>query len=175
MTDLQVIGAGLGRTGTLSLREALEQLGFAPCHHMYVTLEQGHVSNLWKHVRNGQDVDMNLKRIFAGFGATVDSPGCLFFEKFLEWNPHAKVVLSVRESPEKWVESARATIFEVSWVRGATGGMLGIARSLLEVVLQFTPIHHMPHIAALMERGLGANPWNAQTDLVQVGTQQNIS
>lgn len=32
--ELQVIGAGLPRSGTTSLKAALEILGFDPCHHM---------------------------------------------------------------------------------------------------------------------------------------------
>ena len=168
MTDLQVIGAGLGRTGTLALREALEQLNFGPCYHMFVAVEQPEVSRLWKHVRNGQDVDINLKKIFAGFRATVSVPGCLFFEKFLEWNPDAKVVLSVRDTPQQWVESVSKTLFVANPVKGATGGVLGLARSLMDFLLQFTVVHHIPHIGALVERELGANPWNAQTDLIKV-------
>ena len=36
---LKVIGAGFGRTGTNSLKLALEQLGFGPCHHMFEVIE----------------------------------------------------------------------------------------------------------------------------------------
>lgn len=36
---LKVIGAGLPRTGTTSLKAALEILGFDPCHHMAVSTE----------------------------------------------------------------------------------------------------------------------------------------
>ena len=31
---LKVVGAGFGRTGTLSLKTALERIGFGPCYHM---------------------------------------------------------------------------------------------------------------------------------------------
>ena len=54
-----------------------------------------------------------LKEAFRGYVATTDYPGCLFYKEFLEWNPDAKVILTVRDNPEKWVESVRATIFHV--------------------------------------------------------------
>ena len=109
--ELEVIGAGLGRTGTLSLRAALEALSFGPCHHMKVVLIEEPASGpLWTQVAEGE-LDV-LKDIYRGFKATVDYPGCLFYQQFLEWNPRAKVILSVRDSPEVWEQSARATIFE---------------------------------------------------------------
>lgn len=109
--ELEVIGAGLGRTGTLSLRSALDTLGFGPCHHMKVVMvEEPGKGSLWNEVAAG-DLDV-LKEIYKGFKATVDYPGCIFYEQFMEWNPKAKVILSVRDNPEVWEHSCRATIFE---------------------------------------------------------------
>ena len=90
MSSLEVIGAGLGRTGTLSLQSALKTLGFDPCHHMLVVLkEQTPVNCFWSRVAEG---DMAaLQEIYQGYKATVDYPGCIFYKKFLEWNPNAKV------------------------------------------------------------------------------------
>lgn len=109
MTSLQVIGAGLGRTGTLSLQSALETLGYGPCHHMKVVLMEP--SNpLWSRVEEG---DMTaLREIYQGYKATVDYPGCVFYKQFLQWNPDAKVILSVRDNAAVWEESCRATIFQ---------------------------------------------------------------
>jgi hypothetical protein len=38
---IKVFSAGFGRTGTLSLKLALEQLGVGPCHHMDEVLKTG--------------------------------------------------------------------------------------------------------------------------------------
>ena len=116
MTDLKVIGAGLGRTGTKSLQQALVLLGFGPCHHMTELLpdNQEHLWPMWKEIfSSSEDKSEKLKEAFRGYVATTDYPGCLFYKEFLQWNPDAKVILTVRDNPEKWVESVRATIFPV--------------------------------------------------------------
>ena len=120
MTDLKVIGAGLGRTGTKSLQQALVLLGFGPCHHMTDLLpdNQEHLWPMWKEIlRSSEDKSEKLKEAFRGYVATTDYPGCLFYKELLQWNPDAKVILTVRDNPEKWVESARATIFPVESTR----------------------------------------------------------
>ena len=64
MTSLKVIGAGLGRTGTLSLKSALELLGFNPCHHMQETVfVQQDKNHLWKDIHDNHNVDKALKTI----------------------------------------------------------------------------------------------------------------
>ena len=121
MTDLKVIGAGLGRTGTKSLQQALVLLGFGPCHHMaeLFPANQEHLWPMWKEIfSSSEDKSEKLKEAFRVYVATTDYPGCLFCKEFLQWNPDAKVILTVRDSPEKWVESARATIFPVESTRG---------------------------------------------------------
>jgi hypothetical protein len=116
---LRVIGAGLGRTGTLSLKAALEELGFARCYHMTDVLAHlDHVA-VWDAAARGESVDWET--LFQGYQATVDWPGCNFYEEFMTRYPDAKVILSVRD-PERWYESARQTIYHVrhaipSWVR----------------------------------------------------------
>ena len=112
MSSLQIIGAGLGRTGTSSLKMALEELGFDPCHHMFEVLmvqSQRDLHHLWKDIAEGNNVDEALMKIFEGYKATVDI-GYMFFEKLMSWNPDAKVILSVRDSPEAWETSCRNTI-----------------------------------------------------------------
>ena len=121
MTSFKVIGVGLGRTGTTSLRQALQDLGYSPCHHWDATLEEPkHINRLWKEVyhstfRNGCDnesyLDDMLKEIFKGYVATVDNPGYMFYEKFMEWNPDAKVILTVRDSPEEFAKSTMEAFF----------------------------------------------------------------
>src|ERR1700761_2008202 len=107
---LDVIGAGLGRTGTLSLKEALETLGFAKCYHMIEALPHADHIRLWDAASRGEPVDW--ERLFDGYRATVDWPGCSFYREFMERYPDAKVILSVRDA-DRWYDSARATIYYV--------------------------------------------------------------
>lgn len=63
---------------------------------------------LWKRVGEGEEEV--LKEIFAGYTACVDFPGCYYYQQFMKWNPNAKMLLNVRDSPEVWEKSARDTI-----------------------------------------------------------------
>jgi hypothetical protein len=116
---LRVIGAGLGRTGTLSLKAALEELGFDKCYHMTDLLAHLEHVAVWDAAVRGESVDWET--LFQGYQATVDWPGCNFYEQFMERYPDAKVILTVR-NPEQWYESARQTIYYVrhafpNWMR----------------------------------------------------------
>jgi hypothetical protein len=73
---LKVIGAGLGRTGTLSLKAALEELGLAKCYHMSEVLAHPRHAQVWDAAARGQPVDWEA--LFQGYQATVDWPGCNF-------------------------------------------------------------------------------------------------
>jgi hypothetical protein len=78
---LKVVGAGLGRTGTLSLKAALEELGFSKCYHMTeVFANPGHVQ-VWDAAARGEPVDWGA--LFRGYQATVDWPGCNFYREYL--------------------------------------------------------------------------------------------
>ena len=104
---LSVIGAGLGRTGTLSLKAALEHLGFGPCYHMAeLFLHMEHVP-LWIRAAEGEDV---WDELFDGYVGTVDYPGCSFWRELAAKYPSAKVILSVRDA-NKWFDSTQETIF----------------------------------------------------------------
>lgn len=107
---IEVIGAGFGRTGTLSLKAALEELGFGPCYHMSELFEHPEHIELWEAAAKGQPVDWN--QIFRNYRATVDWPGGAFYEELMERYPDAKVILTVRD-PEKWYESAWSTIYGI--------------------------------------------------------------
>lgn len=110
---LKVIGAGFGRTGTMSLKAALEQLGFDPCYHMVECFPKGpgHWSKWTEAVNGNPDWDA----IFEGFQATVDFPACTSYRALAEYYPEAKVVLTVRE-PEAWYQSTQDTIFARPWI-----------------------------------------------------------
>ena len=105
---LKVIGAGFGRTGTLSVKTALEALGFGPCYHMVELFQKPGAEEQWEAVARGEPADWNA--IFAGYQASVDWPGCTFYRELMQTYPDAKVLLTIRE-PEKWYESAHSTIF----------------------------------------------------------------
>ena len=105
--SLKIIGAGLGRTGTLSLKLALEQLGFGPCYHMVEVMLHPEATALWM---NAADGNPDWEAIFKGYAATVDYPGCGFWRQLADFYPDAKLLLPVRD-PDEWFESTQATIF----------------------------------------------------------------
>ncbi len=104
---LQVIGAGFGRTGTLSLKTALEQVGFAPCHHMFEVIGHPEQAAGWLAAARGDAVDWDA--LLDGYAAQVDWPGCALWRELLDAFPEAKVVLSVRDL-DRWWDSFRSTI-----------------------------------------------------------------
>jgi hypothetical protein len=104
---LEVIGAGFGRTGTLSLKAALERLGFGPCHHMLELIDNPEDIRLWRKAARGESVDWD--EIYRGYRSTVDWPGARFWRELAERYPAAKVILSTRD-PERWYDSVLGTI-----------------------------------------------------------------
>ena len=105
--SLQIIGAGFGRTGTLSLKQALETLGYNKCYHMAEVAENPSHVELWRAAWRGEDT---WETLFAGYQAAVDWPAAAFWPRLMERYPEAKVILSVRD-PARWYKSATATIF----------------------------------------------------------------
>ena len=106
---LKIIGAGFGRTGTLSMKSALEQLGFGPCHHMMEVFGKPDHIALWQEAADGKPVDWET--VFSGYQSAVDWPVCYFWRELSQLYPEAKVLLTLRD-PEKWYDSAIATIFK---------------------------------------------------------------
>ena len=106
---LRVVGAGLGRTGTLSLKLALEQLLGGRCYHMVETFERPDDATTW--LRAQQEAPVDWATFLGDYVATVDWPACDFWRPLAAANPDAVVLLSVRESADAWWESASATIF----------------------------------------------------------------
>lgn len=105
---LKVIGAGFGRTGTLSLKLALDELGVGPCYHMVEVIAHPEHDALWLAIATGASDDW--RPILSGYRSTVDWPTTYIWKDLLAANPDAKVILSVRD-PEAWYRSAAATIF----------------------------------------------------------------
>lgn len=106
---LEVIGAGLGRTGTHSLGLALVKLGFGPCYNIFeVDKNPGH-QELWKSALGGERIDWD--DLFSAYKSTVEWPGVTFFDQIFQHYPHARVILTMRDA-ESWYESVRDTLFE---------------------------------------------------------------
>jgi Sulfotransferase domain len=130
--SLRVIGAGVGRTGTLSLKFALERLLGAPCYHMMEAFRRpGHFER-WTEVARGEKVDWNA--LFDGFVATVDWPSAAFWRELSAAYPDAIILLSTRPS-DAWWQSAMETIF------GGQATPTPAMRTMLDAMLQarFTP------------------------------------
>lgn len=124
--SLRVIGAGYGRTGTASLKLALEQLGFGPCHHMAEVLPNPDRVAIWERIGKGENGPRSAlwDQAFAGFGSTVDWPACTHWRALMEKYPDAKVILS-RRDPGKWFESVNATILNPEGVEGMRASPMG--------------------------------------------------
>ena len=102
-----MIGAGYPRTGTSSLKLALEQLGFGRCHHMREIIMDPASAALWVQAAGGHP---DWERIFEGYQSCTDAPGCSFWRELADYYPDAKVLLSVRD-PNDWFDSTQATVF----------------------------------------------------------------
>src|SRR5918993_2309140 len=107
---MRVVGAGFGRTGTTSLKAALEELGFGPSYSLSEVFANPQHVGFWEeavgcHIREKPD----WEGFFAGYGVAVDWPACSFYEELMEAFPEAPVILTVRD-PAPWYESTRSTI-----------------------------------------------------------------
>jgi hypothetical protein len=107
---LRVVGAGLGRTGTNSLKLALETLLGAPSYHMLELFDHPEHVPRWHAAVRDEPVDWDA--LFEGYAATVDWPGAAFWREITAASPDALVLLSVRDSAQEWWRSADATIFQ---------------------------------------------------------------
>ncbi|HEY1833178.1 MAG TPA: sulfotransferase [Solirubrobacteraceae bacterium] len=108
--SLRVVGAGVGRTGTNSLKIALEQLLGGRCHHMFEIISNPSQIPAWTDAIEGREVAW--QKLLDGYVAQVDWPGASFWPELTAANPDALVLLSVRD-PEAWYRSASNTILQV--------------------------------------------------------------
>jgi len=112
---LEIIGPGFGRTGTNSLRLALEQLGFGPCHHMFEVRDNPELLADWEAAADGKPIDWH--QAFRGYRSQVDWPGARYWRDLVAAFPDARVILSVRD-PDDWFDSVQATIHPFVEARG---------------------------------------------------------
>ncbi len=115
---LDIIGAGFGRTGTSSLKIALEHLGFGPTHHMFEIRDNPHLLPPWQAAARGEAIDWD--ETFAGYRSQVDWPGARFWRELADAYPDARVILTVRD-PDQWFDSVQATIAPFVARRGQHG------------------------------------------------------
>lgn len=108
---LKVIGSGFGRTGTMSLKAALEILRFDPCYHMEEVIKRPSHIKLWQQIGHHQPVPW--EKIFSRFQAAVDFPASIFYRELLDRYPDAKVIHTVRD-PERWHDSTAETIYQAA-------------------------------------------------------------
>ena len=111
--DLHVkaIGVGFPRTGTMSLKQALETLGLGPCYHMIDVFDRPHDIQVWlqAYANNGANVDWDS--IFNGFQSTADCPACCFWPDLLQKYPSAGFILTVRDA-DHWYDSFFDTVYQ---------------------------------------------------------------
>jgi hypothetical protein len=141
---LKVIGAGLGRNGTVSMKLALEHLGFGPCYHaMEIPIDNFSAVPLWDDAMAGK---ADWDAIFAGYQSTTDYPGCCFWPELIEHYPDAKVILSVRPA-EAWWDSISNTLFSAAhFERSQKSPMAALNRWFRKDV-----IHRMDDKAFIMD------------------------
>ena len=108
---LKIIGTGVGRTGTYSLKTAIGQLGLGPCHHMEEVLHHMPVQlPLWQAAVKADPAKSDFAAIYDGYQSAVDWPTAGFFRELSKAYPEAKFILTVR-SPESWAASFSETIY----------------------------------------------------------------
>jgi hypothetical protein len=119
---MRVIGAGFGRTGTTSLKAALQELGFGPSYSLSEVFANPEHVGFWEAASGLAGEKVDWEGFLAGYGVAVDWPACSFYEEIMEAFPEAPVILTVRDPPE-WYESTRSTIYEL---RRLTTGSLPV-------------------------------------------------
>ncbi|MCL6282220.1 sulfotransferase family protein [Ruegeria sp. 2012CJ41-6] len=145
---LSVIGAGFGRTGTESLKRALEILGHGPCYHMYEVLPHPERVALWRGIAQGDQPDWD--DVFSGYRATVDWPAAFYWRALSAHFTAAKIILSVRDA-KSWYKSMDSTILEI--LRNSEDAESIGAKLIAQQVFQGR-LHDREHIIAVYERNI---------------------
>ena len=107
--SIKIIGAGFPRTGTTTLKKALETLGYNGTYHFKDLIKTPEKLKHWKELENQGTTDFD--DLFNGFQATVDFPGYPYYKILLEKYPEAKIILTVRDV-DAWYESTSRTVWK---------------------------------------------------------------
>lgn len=146
--SLKVIGAGLGRTGTMSLKLALEQLGLGRCHHMMEVFARPGDIDGWRRAGEGEAVDWEA--LFDGFTCAVDWPSAEFYALLAKRYPDAKVILTTRDA-DSWFKSTQATIFADPDFAGSPPGFAAMVAAVIGKKFDGR-LHDRDHCVAVYER-----------------------
>ena len=146
--SVSVIGAGFGRTGTESMKQALEILGLGPCHHMLQVLQIPDQMGIWRGITTGSEP--NWGYAFAGFGSTVDCPSAAYWRETAAHFLDAKVLLTVRDA-EKSYDSINNTIFEIIRMNDDAASL---AISLIRDRVFGGDIEDCDHVIAIYEKNV---------------------
>ncbi|KAI8098789.1 P-loop containing nucleoside triphosphate hydrolase protein [Halteromyces radiatus] len=111
-SSLQVIGAGVGRTGTMSLQAALNKLGYKTHHCSNLYGDETQDPGVWLRAFEHPDThDDEWDKVYGDYTAAVDFPTAVFYKELSKKYPEAKFILTIR-SPESWYESMKKTVFK---------------------------------------------------------------
>lgn len=121
---LKIVGAGFGRTGTSSVRQALGELGYT-CYHMNEVLfsaDRKADIDFWQDVWAAQDRSaIDWAGFYRGFDATLDFPGSAFWKELADAFPASKVILTLHpKGAEGWYHSTIDTIYGGTEAVGST-------------------------------------------------------
>ena len=148
---LSDIGAGFGRTGTLSLKLALERLGLGPCHHMREVFQHPRLLRSWQAAAAGRPVDW--EEVFAGYRSTIDWPSAHFWRELAAAYPEAKIILTVRPEAAWWASFSRTIPLllmrrETEVSNPHVRGVLAMARAIVaEQTMGGRPDHEVTALA----------------------------
>ncbi|SLN17537.1 sulfotransferase family protein [Roseisalinus antarcticus] len=137
---LKVIGSGFGRTGTMTMKDALGTLGFGPSHHMTEIIDHPEQLTHWKAVFAGQEVDW--AEVYAGYNSQVDWPGAYVWHEASIAFPEARVIHTERPEEDWWASFS-----------GTIGKFFSHADTM--------PLP--PHLADLFRTMKGKGSWLEQT------------
>ena len=101
---MKVICAGWGRTGTRSLKYALEYINKQPSYHMQNILLNKQDAKKWHDLIFNDKKNYDWENIYRGYGACLDFPSCNYYKELMEFYPDAKVILNLRDD-KSWVKS----------------------------------------------------------------------
>jgi len=168
---LKIIGAGFGRTGTMSTYTALNQLGF-PCYHMVEaaqTKANAHHMDFWHMVANAPaGAQHNWETVFANYTATVDNPGCCVWRELMHAYPDAKVLLTLHpRGADAWYESTIDTIYrtETMWEFKVLGLVIPFARKMNDMLHKL--IWQRSHKGTMSDRSAAIAHYNAHIEDVK--------
>jgi hypothetical protein len=146
--SLRIVGAGLGRTGTMSLKLALEQLGLGPCYHMVEVFKNPAAPGYWEGAADGAPTDW--EKVFEGYNATVDWPSATFYKTLADAYPAAKVILTVRD-PQAWFASTQATIFARDYTAAPANAFESMVRKVVGRMFDMR-MHDRDWVISVFER-----------------------